>query len=162
MQRIYYGGVLIVMISLLIVSKLQTVHIHPNSSLFQELPKWLVYFELVFTTKEYMRQVRWFRWELQTVVVSGLQLFGEGLVVPSSPNYVICNSTTCAMPDQQIYTRRKARNIVDSYAQSWVSSVVEAIAVPTHKPSWKEAIAVTIVHPVHRELVREHGSLAGL
>ncbi len=36
----------------------QTVHVHPNSSLFQELPKWLVYFELVFTTKEYMRQVR--------------------------------------------------------------------------------------------------------
>ena len=35
----------------------QTVHIHPNSSLFQELPKWIVYFELVFTTKEYMRQV---------------------------------------------------------------------------------------------------------
>ena len=40
------------------ISELQTVHIHPNSSLFQELPKWLVYFELVFTTKEYMRQVR--------------------------------------------------------------------------------------------------------
>jgi len=35
----------------------QTVHIHPNSSLFQELPKWIVYFELVFTTKEYMRQI---------------------------------------------------------------------------------------------------------
>ena len=34
------------------------MHIHPNSSLFQELPKWVVYFELVFTTKEYMRQVR--------------------------------------------------------------------------------------------------------
>eukprot|EP00731_Ephydatia_muelleri_P026540 Em0018g640a len=35
----------------------QTVHIHPQSSLFQELPKWVVYHELVFTTKEYMRQV---------------------------------------------------------------------------------------------------------
>ncbi len=35
----------------------QVVHIHPNSSLFEEQPRWLVYFELVFTTKEYMRQV---------------------------------------------------------------------------------------------------------
>jgi pre-mRNA-splicing factor ATP-dependent RNA helicase DHX16 len=36
----------------------QTVAIHPNSSLFQELPRWLLYHELVFTTKEFMRQVR--------------------------------------------------------------------------------------------------------
>ncbi|XP_011190725.1 pre-mRNA-splicing factor ATP-dependent RNA helicase DHX16 [Zeugodacus cucurbitae] len=35
----------------------QTVLIHPNSSLFEELPRWVLYHELVFTTKEYMRQV---------------------------------------------------------------------------------------------------------
>ncbi|CAH1784821.1 unnamed protein product [Owenia fusiformis] len=35
----------------------QTVMVHPNSSLFEELPRWLVYHELVLTTKEYMRQV---------------------------------------------------------------------------------------------------------
>lgn len=35
----------------------QTVMIHPNSALFETLPRWLVYHELVFTTKEYMRQV---------------------------------------------------------------------------------------------------------
>ncbi|XP_008555914.1 probable pre-mRNA-splicing factor ATP-dependent RNA helicase mog-4 [Microplitis demolitor] len=35
----------------------QTVSIHPNSSLFQELPRWIVYHELVVTAKEYMRQV---------------------------------------------------------------------------------------------------------
>ena len=35
----------------------QVVHIHPNSSLFEEQPRWVVYYELVFTTKEYMRQV---------------------------------------------------------------------------------------------------------
>lgn len=41
-----------------------TVHIHPQSSLARKkkeeevnLPLWLVYHELVFTTKEYMRQV---------------------------------------------------------------------------------------------------------
>lgn len=34
----------------------QSVLIHPNSSLFEELPRWLLYHELVFTTKEYMRQ----------------------------------------------------------------------------------------------------------
>lgn len=51
----------------------QTVHIHPNSSLFQELPKWIVYFELVFTTKEYMRQV----WMCVSVCVS-VYLGGEG------------------------------------------------------------------------------------
>ena len=35
----------------------QTVNIHPSSGLAKELPRWVVYFELVFTTKEYMRQV---------------------------------------------------------------------------------------------------------
>lgn len=35
----------------------QTVMIHPNSALFEDLPRWVVYYELVFTTKEYMRQV---------------------------------------------------------------------------------------------------------
>ncbi|XP_026469909.1 pre-mRNA-splicing factor ATP-dependent RNA helicase DHX16-like [Ctenocephalides felis] len=35
----------------------QTVMIHPNSSLFEDLPRWLLYHELVFTTKEFMRQV---------------------------------------------------------------------------------------------------------
>ncbi|KAJ3018695.1 hypothetical protein HKX48_002738 [Thoreauomyces humboldtii] len=35
----------------------QTVLIHPSSSLFQENPKWTLYFELVMTSKEYMRQV---------------------------------------------------------------------------------------------------------
>ncbi len=35
----------------------QTVQIHPSSSLFQELPRWVLYHELVFTSKEFMRQV---------------------------------------------------------------------------------------------------------
>lgn len=35
----------------------QTVMIHPNSCLFEDLPRWIVYHELVFTTKEFMRQV---------------------------------------------------------------------------------------------------------
>ncbi|KAJ3331468.1 putative pre-mRNA-splicing factor ATP-dependent RNA helicase dhx16 [Gonapodya sp. JEL0774] len=36
----------------------QTVFIHPSSSLFGESnPRWVVYFELVLTTKEFMRQV---------------------------------------------------------------------------------------------------------
>lgn len=35
----------------------QTVMIHPNSALFEELPRWILYHELVFTTKEFMRQV---------------------------------------------------------------------------------------------------------
>jgi pre-mRNA-splicing factor ATP-dependent RNA helicase DHX16 len=35
----------------------QTVMIHPSSSLFQSLPRWVVYHELVFTSKEFMRQV---------------------------------------------------------------------------------------------------------
>ncbi len=36
----------------------QSVLIHPNSSLFEGTPRWLLYHELVFTTKEYMREVR--------------------------------------------------------------------------------------------------------
>uniref|UniRef100_A0A182NIR5 RNA helicase n=1 Tax=Anopheles dirus TaxID=7168 RepID=A0A182NIR5_9DIPT len=35
----------------------QTVAIHPNSALFEELPRWLLYHELVLTTKEFMRTV---------------------------------------------------------------------------------------------------------
>ncbi|KAM9723759.1 pre-mRNA-splicing factor ATP-dependent RNA helicase DHX16 [Menidia menidia] len=35
----------------------QTVFVHPNSSLFEEQPRWIIYHELVFTTKEFMRQV---------------------------------------------------------------------------------------------------------
>ncbi|KAJ6652892.1 hypothetical protein lerEdw1_010550 [Lerista edwardsae] len=35
----------------------QTVFVHPNSSLFEEQPRWLIYHELVFTTKEFMRQI---------------------------------------------------------------------------------------------------------
>lgn len=33
------------------------VHLHPSSSLFNRAPEWLVYHELVLTTKEYMREV---------------------------------------------------------------------------------------------------------
>ena len=35
----------------------QTVMIHPNSAMFEDLPRWVIYHELVFTTKEYMRNV---------------------------------------------------------------------------------------------------------
>lgn len=33
----------------------QSVYIHPSSGLSEVLPRWVVYFELVYTTKEYMR-----------------------------------------------------------------------------------------------------------
>lgn len=35
----------------------QLVYIHPGSSLFQKNPEWVVYHELVLTSKEYMREV---------------------------------------------------------------------------------------------------------
>ncbi|EFA82926.1 DEAD/DEAH box helicase [Heterostelium album PN500] len=35
----------------------QSVQIHPSSCLFQSAPKWVIYHELVETTKEFMRQV---------------------------------------------------------------------------------------------------------
>merc|ERR1739845_239554 len=35
----------------------QTVQIHPNSALFEDLPRWVIYHELVFTTKEFMRNI---------------------------------------------------------------------------------------------------------
>ena len=38
----------------------QTVMVHPNSSLFEDRPRWLIYHELVFTTKEFMRQVEYY------------------------------------------------------------------------------------------------------
>ncbi|CAH0481738.1 unnamed protein product [Peronospora belbahrii] len=41
------------------VKKAQSVHIHPSSCLIklEEVPRWVVYHELAFTTKEYMRNV---------------------------------------------------------------------------------------------------------
>ncbi|KAL6537354.1 Pre-mRNA-splicing factor ATP-dependent RNA helicase DEAH1 [Orobanche minor] len=35
----------------------QTVHLHPSSGLAQVLPRWVIYHELVLTTKEYIRQM---------------------------------------------------------------------------------------------------------
>ncbi|KAL5723812.1 RNA helicase [Ranunculus cassubicifolius] len=35
----------------------QTVHIHPNSGLAQVLPRWVIYNQLVLTTREYMREI---------------------------------------------------------------------------------------------------------
>ncbi|KAM3183001.1 putative pre-mRNA-splicing factor ATP-dependent RNA helicase mog-4 [Hymenolepis weldensis] len=34
-----------------------TIHPHPNSALAEEQPRWVLYHELVFTTREFMRQV---------------------------------------------------------------------------------------------------------
>jgi pre-mRNA-splicing factor ATP-dependent RNA helicase DHX16 len=31
------------------------VYLHPSSTLFEVNPKWVIYFELVLTSKEYMR-----------------------------------------------------------------------------------------------------------
>lgn len=33
------------------------MYIHPSSALFQRQPDWVIYHELVLTTKEYMREV---------------------------------------------------------------------------------------------------------
>ena len=35
----------------------QNVHIHPSSALVEALPRWVVYHELVLTSKEFMRQI---------------------------------------------------------------------------------------------------------
>ncbi|CAF1454669.1 unnamed protein product [Rotaria sp. Silwood1] len=35
----------------------QVVYIHPSSSIYHQQPEWLCYHELVFTTKEYMREI---------------------------------------------------------------------------------------------------------
>ncbi|MCJ1309415.1 hypothetical protein MMC25_003074 [Agyrium rufum] len=34
-----------------------TVHLHPSTTLFEERPKWVIYHELVLTSKEYMRSI---------------------------------------------------------------------------------------------------------
>lgn len=39
------------------LKNMHTVNIHPSSSLMKENPKWVLYHELVFTTKEFMRNV---------------------------------------------------------------------------------------------------------
>jgi HrpA-like RNA helicase len=40
----------------------QPVYIHPSSAVFQQQPDWVIYHELILTTKEYMREVRLQRW----------------------------------------------------------------------------------------------------
>jgi pre-mRNA-splicing factor ATP-dependent RNA helicase DHX16 len=37
--------------------KPQIVQIHPSSSLYKTFPKWLIYFQLVTTSKNFMRQI---------------------------------------------------------------------------------------------------------
>ncbi|OMJ29644.1 Pre-mRNA-splicing factor ATP-dependent RNA helicase-like protein cdc28 [Smittium culicis] len=39
------------------VKRQHTVYIHPSSNLFEVKPTWILYFELVLTSKEYMRQI---------------------------------------------------------------------------------------------------------
>lgn len=39
------------------VKSRQSIYIHPSSCLFEKHPSWVVYHELVLTTKEYMRQI---------------------------------------------------------------------------------------------------------
>ncbi|KAJ1835818.1 hypothetical protein LPJ63_000812 [Coemansia sp. RSA 2711] len=39
------------------VKRRQTVHIHPSSSLHEDKPKYVVYYELMLTSREFMRQV---------------------------------------------------------------------------------------------------------
>ena len=34
-----------------------TVQIHPNSCLFEDRPRWIIYYELVFSKREFMREV---------------------------------------------------------------------------------------------------------
>mgnify|MGYP002385766582 CR=1 FL=1 len=35
----------------------QSVMVHPSSAVYKDKPRWVIYFELVFTSKEFMRQV---------------------------------------------------------------------------------------------------------
>ena len=39
------------------VKNAQTVHCHPSSSLFEKQPTWIIYHELVLTSKEFMRNM---------------------------------------------------------------------------------------------------------
>ena len=39
------------------VKNAQSVYVHPSSGMFKTNPKWVIYYELVLTSKEYMRQV---------------------------------------------------------------------------------------------------------
>lgn len=39
------------------VKNRHTTHIHPNSCLYEDRPRWVVYYELVETSKEFMREV---------------------------------------------------------------------------------------------------------
>lgn len=39
------------------VKNSHSVHMHPSSVLFKEMPRWVVYNELVLTSKEFMRQL---------------------------------------------------------------------------------------------------------
>lgn len=68
----------------------QTVHIHPSSGLAKELPRWLVYFELVFTTKEYMRQARFARGALALPSPAAtLTKRGECQVIEIKPDWLV-------------------------------------------------------------------------
>jgi pre-mRNA-splicing factor ATP-dependent RNA helicase DHX16 len=39
------------------VQNRHTVQIHPNSCLFEQLPRWMIYHQIVSTSREFMREV---------------------------------------------------------------------------------------------------------
>jgi ATP-dependent RNA helicase DHX8/PRP22 len=52
----------------------QPVYIHPSSATFQQQPDWVIYHELVLTTKEYMREVCNLNFDGCTLLPSYLRL----------------------------------------------------------------------------------------
>ena len=63
----------------------QAVHVHPNSCLFEETPRWVIYHELCFTSKEYMRSLI----EIEGSVLYNFECSGaclpDGLRLSSAP-----------------------------------------------------------------------------
>jgi pre-mRNA-splicing factor ATP-dependent RNA helicase DHX16 len=39
------------------VKNRHTVQIHPNSCLYEQTPRWLIYYQIVSTSREFMREV---------------------------------------------------------------------------------------------------------
>ena len=77
----------------------QTVMVHPNSSLFEDRPRWLIYHELVFTTKEFMRQVHYY------CVNYGLFMLNNGWVSVNRIGGVIVSVLTSSTVDRGFLTR---------------------------------------------------------
>ena len=83
------------------------VFIHPSSAVWQKNPDWIIYHELVQTTKEYMREVCVIdpRWLVQVSLADIFRFFDFVF------RFLICRRLVCTVRTKVLQAGRRASNV---------------------------------------------------